>query len=386
MLYGVIELVGKLLHHVLGVLLLCWQRMLRFGLSVGVLSFLMAEVLGSALTRQFPPSILTTVVALIISCALGYAAALTALADELFLSAVDTIRLLEGEARAGFRAATVAAEREAGEARQGLLRWLGHPPARGTRAAAGAVALAARRGSPAQPATPEQAETLEAIAATDSFQSTAPRPRVNARPVRADQLPRIPWAYEQDAVPSSAHALAPTPAFMPAVPAVAAVDEPEPAPVSDMPPLPLRVPDAAPLAAPDAALVEPESLAAPDEPYPGSDDPAATLPAAHKPASSAPALAPSVYAAAETPAIPAIPAAPAPDASASGDRSIWARIGQALVGNTMPLAALGGTHAVAPSGPRVASTDASDGQDAAERSPGAGQTSPANPTDAPKPS
>src|SRR5207302_1079500 len=40
-------------------------------------------------------------------------------------------------------------------------------------------------------------ETLAEIAATEEFINTAPRPKVNARPVRADQLPRIEWTYEQ---------------------------------------------------------------------------------------------------------------------------------------------------------------------------------------------
>ncbi len=350
MLYGVIELVGKLLQHVLGVLLLCWQRMLRFGLSVGILSFLMAEVVGSALTRQFPPTILTTVVALIVSFALGYAAALTALADELFLSALDTVRMLEGDARAGLRAATVVAEREAGEARQGLLGWLGHPPAKSSPVgAAGTVAagiaLAARHARSTPSLSPEQAETLEAIAATDSFQSTAPRPRVNARPVRADQLPRIPWAYDQAADTASPSSGA----------APAAAEEPDAVPVPDMPPLPLRVPDAAPLAAPELAEAESDQPAASL-----ADDPAATWPATRKPAPSIPASpaydpAPAPVAAVsatETPTEPTPSESGVDPNNSSGDRSIWARIGQALVGNTMPLAALGGTHTLGPANPR----------------------------------
>lgn len=325
-LYGVFRVAGKLLQHVLGVLLLCWQRMLRFGISVGVLSFIMAEVLGSALTRQFPPSILTTVVALVVSFALGYAAALTALADEIFVSAVDTIRLLEGDVRAGFRAASVAAEREAGEARQGVLRWLGHPPAP-EKAAAVRMATASETALTTDTTTamsPEQAETLEAIAATESFQSTAPRPRVSARPVRADQFPRIQWAYEPEDTAAA-------PAAGGSAPAVSAPFPDTPLP--DMPPLPLRVPDAVPLAAPPDAVGD--TVAAVDLESDG-DDPAATLPAARKPAPTAPAFIP-----AKADATPLAP-------DSSSDRSIWARIGQALVGNTLPLAALGGTHTIAP--------------------------------------
>lgn len=351
MLYGVIELVGKLLKHTLGVLLLCWQRMLRFGLSVGVLSFVMVEVLGSALARQFPPSILTTVVALIVSFALGYAAALTALADELFLGAVDTVRILEGDAKAGLRAATAAAEREAGEAERGIMRWLGHsrsatptPPRTATSTPTSALV------APRHAVSPEAAETLEAIAATEVFQSTAPRPRVNARPVRADQLPRIPWAYEQDGETA-------TPA-QDETPSDAA--GPELGSVPDMPPLPLRDAIA-------AASDETASDAATRDTAGDDDDPAATLPAARKPATTAPVTAMDTDAAvtsasaavesveSQDASLPS--ASSAPDASGNGDRSIWARIGQALVGNTMPLAALGGTHAALPPGvPRPPAT------------------------------
>lgn len=360
-LYGVIELAGKLLKHTLGVLLLGWQRMLRFGLSVGVLSFVMVEVIGSALTRHFPPNILTTVVALIVSFALGYAAALTALADELCIGAAETIRLLEGDAKAGLRAAAVAAEREAGEARSGILRWLGHSPANAPESKPVRPAASATPPAPSvagQPEVSEADETLEAIAATEDFQNTAPRARVNARPVRADQLPRIPWAYEQDGE-AAVSASADTPPEP---------EGPELGSVPDMPPLPLR--DA--IAAADADVAPPSDGE--------DDDPAATLPSAPKPAAPAPAL-PTAAASdsitsdnstvAETHENQGLPAtdattasdAPdAPDASDSGDRGIWSRIGQALVGNTMPLAALGGIHvAPAPDSARTSGGVSEDG-------------------------
>jgi hypothetical protein len=345
-LYGVIELAGRLFQHTLGVLLLCWQRMLRFGLSVGVLSFLMAEVLGAALTRQFPPSILTTVVALIVAFALGYAAALTALADELLISAMDTVRLLEGDTRAGLRVAAVAAEREAGEARQGLLRWLGHPPAP---KAATALSVAGVADHIASSSAPVASETLEDVAATERFQSSSARNPVNARPVRADQLPRIPWAYEQDGDN--------------AAPEVGG------APPTEMPPLPLRVPDVAPLAAPS------DGLTTGNETVAAMDDPAATLPSARKPEAPPAALV------STTTAVAGGAGATAPSApDASGDRSIWARIGQALVGNTMPLAALGGTHAAAsPSNrPRGTGDEARAGAESREDAPSGGQRGQSN--------
>jgi hypothetical protein len=226
--FGVIELAGKLIRHAMGVLLLSWQRMLRFGLSVGVLAFLAAEAGAALMTRTFPPALVTHAVAMVFALVMAYAAALTVLLDELLLGLVDTVGLLEGDLRAGLRAAAVVAEREAGEAGGGIMRWLGHPRPEDQGAAPTSSEMDA-----------ESSETRQAIAQTDAFHDTAPRPRVNARPVRADQLPRIPWAYEPGDLPpagaSSARETAapPLPPLPVATPLAAERDAPATPPERD---------------------------------------------------------------------------------------------------------------------------------------------------------
>ena len=98
----IIAYTGKLLVHAVRALLVCWQRMLRLGLSVGVLSGIVALVFGTYVTHTFPPAPLTWVAALFFGLALGYAAAMTVLADEMLLSIFEAIRLLEGDVRARY--------------------------------------------------------------------------------------------------------------------------------------------------------------------------------------------------------------------------------------------------------------------------------------------
>jgi len=121
---------------------------------------------------------------LIFASMVAYSVMLTVLIEELFLGTIDTVRVLEGDIEGGARALAVASERKAGEAGSGIMRWLGHAP-NNRGAKVGAVTY-----------TPIS-ETQADIEATDEFTSTMPRPRVNARPVSADQLPRIGWALEQ---------------------------------------------------------------------------------------------------------------------------------------------------------------------------------------------
>jgi hypothetical protein len=170
------------------------------------------------------------------------------LLDELLVGALDTVKWLGGEAGAGVRAAAAIAGREAGELRSGVSRF----------ASARAVGAPKRRpaavASAAQPMArpPAMDETAEAIAATEEFQTTAPRPRVNARPVPAGQLPRITWAFEQlehiDLPAASMEALPPTTDAMQqpvvetppsAAPATLATPADAVPPATEMPPLPL---------------------------------------------------------------------------------------------------------------------------------------------------
>ena len=183
---GIIERSGKLLTHLVKAFLVCWRRMLRFGLSVGAIAFVSAEVIGILASRRFPPSGVLSAVALLAAFAFGYSAALTVLIDELFFGAIELIGMVEGDIRAGMRAATVAAERAAGEAgNTGLMRFLGHPKA-------------PKPSSPQPGHEPmsQHDDTLREIQATDEFITTAPRPAIDARPVRADRLPRITWALD----------------------------------------------------------------------------------------------------------------------------------------------------------------------------------------------
>lgn len=364
----IIAYTGKLLVHAVRALLVCWQRMLRLGLSVGVLSGIVALVFGTYVTHTFPPAPLTWVAALFFGLALGYAAAMTVLADEMLLSIFEAIRLLEGDVRAGMRAAAVAAEREAGEAGRGIMRFLGHSRSESAETAprSGKAPLSqplmtvssVARQEPGQ-GQDQANETLAAIAATESFITTAPRPAVNARPVRAADLPRIGWASDDAAMqraPEAVVAVAPAPAL------------------AEMPPLPVRTLRGQPRAA--VAATNDTSATLPADVYPGTVgrvamwDDAETQPAAEKdvrdgqaeapamPTASSPAVDDtSMGVAVEENASGGAPAnAETEETAASGDaatvtdrppaattrpiepdreeRGIWARIGQALIGNT----------------------------------------------------
>jgi hypothetical protein len=248
--FTVVYFAGRVLRHIGGVLLLCWRRMALSAVIVGGVGLLLAEIAGSSITRHVPAPIPAQIVAALFAVGLAYGAALTALLAEIIVGALDTIRLLEGEAGAGARVAAVIDERAEREL-SGFVGWID----------AGAIALVTRltgrrssprRGissqstanqgpfpAPSQPTKPSEPrktlhasprvaalrpplelqrpapdanthaqaangeldtlnlETLAEIAATEEFINTAPRPKVNARPVRADQLPRIEWAYEQ---------------------------------------------------------------------------------------------------------------------------------------------------------------------------------------------
>lgn len=217
--------------------------MLRLGVSVGVLGGAVAVVFGAVVTHSIPPTPLIWVAAMCFGFVVGYAAAMTVLADELLLGMVETIGVLEGDIKAGLRAATVAAEREAGEAGRGIMRFLGHsrtptsntPPAPGQPQQPQAHPSSPLPGLPPEAGPPlstverrrpklsQADETRAAIAATERFLNTAPRPRADARPVRADQLPRIEWASEEAEKRSARPA--PAPVAMP---------------LAELPPLPVR--------------------------------------------------------------------------------------------------------------------------------------------------
>src|SRR5215472_8806820 len=185
--------------------------MSRAALITFGVAFVLVEVVGSSLLGHFPAPALTHAVALIFALVAAYAVALTVFIDELFIGSIDLIRVLEGDTAAGARALALATERRVGEAGSGVMRWLGVQPrasvesvihwhpAEGSEAADAADA----QYEIASSAEDQWKQTQADIDATDTFLSTAPRPRVNARPVQATQLPRIEWAVEKQEPKSS---------------------------------------------------------------------------------------------------------------------------------------------------------------------------------------
>ena len=230
--YEVILRAGKLARHALGVLLLCWRRMIRAMLVAGGVATVAALVFGAIEAHHVFPGMFGVIAAAFFGAVVGYSAAATVLIDELLRGMLDIVHVIEGDAEAGVRSLAASAEHERGA----ILRFF-DPKPRAQAApiepapfVAGAVATAAF-----DPRDPER-ETRRDIADTDDFSSTAPRPRVNARPVRADQLPRIEWQYEAqqpDGAPVSTWDMPtiPTkePAAVPAQPADAPASDAEPA-------------------------------------------------------------------------------------------------------------------------------------------------------------
>src|SRR5437899_11258936 len=109
--FTVVHFAGHVLRHIGGILLLCWRRMVVSAVIVGGAGLLLAEIAGSSITLQIPAPIPAQIVAVLFAVGLGYGAALTALLAEIIVGALDMIRLLEGEAGAGARAAAVIDER-----------------------------------------------------------------------------------------------------------------------------------------------------------------------------------------------------------------------------------------------------------------------------------
>lgn len=247
--FTVVYFAGRMLRHIGGTLLLCWRRVLSSAFVAGGVSLLLAEIVGSSVTHQIPASIPAQIVAVLFAIGMGYSVALTTLLAEIIGGALEAIHLLEGEVGAGARAAAVIGERADREL-SGFVGWVDAgavailtrltrrkssthsdnsaqaaaqqrqlsastrsarltDPQKGLRAPALATRrppLEFQRTPPdgvkhAQVGRSESAtlnlETLTDIAATEEFMNTAPRPKVNARPVPADQLPRIEWAYEK---------------------------------------------------------------------------------------------------------------------------------------------------------------------------------------------
>ncbi|MGZ3668148.1 MAG: hypothetical protein ACXVDA_27100 [Ktedonobacterales bacterium] len=394
--FTVVYFAGHVLRHIGGILLLCWRRMVMSALIAGGIGLVLAEIIGSGIMHQIPAPVSTQIVATLFAAGLAYGAALTALLAEIIAGALDTIRLLEGEAGAGARAAAIIDERAEREL-SGFIGWIdagavalvtrlsgrrasprrevssqtttnqGHPPApsqatkpteprRGPPAPARTALrppLELQRPAPdggkhAQAAKGEidtlNLETLAEIAATEEFINTAPRPKVNARPVRAEQLPRIEWASEQverqqehEDVPATATLVAPLERQISSIKA----DDDETRPASS-PPLPPA--EIAPATAESSVLSSPptpprvtppvsgENLPAPSDPITRRQAERLTTPLPSDSSSAQWTLPPpvSVLSPAATTRDPS-PRATIPPAETGAERNgIWVRISRAL--------------------------------------------------------
>ncbi len=181
---SIVSFVGAFLKHIIGVLLLCWRRMLRAGLiafAIGVVLVLLVAVIA---TGQAYPGPLALVIALIFGAALAYGIALTVLIEEFLLGVVDLIRLLEGDSKAVTHITAAVTEREVGEVGRGLRRLIGLPLASAAPPAAPTLpalprspaAPPRRAPNPARPlsATLDAAASIASIAASAASRGAAP--------------------------------------------------------------------------------------------------------------------------------------------------------------------------------------------------------------------
>ncbi len=257
---------GSLLKHTLGVLLLAWRRILLASAAAAIAGVLIGETGAVVITGSIPPPLMAHIVVLIFASVLAYCTALTVFVEEILHGLLNTIRMVEGDAAAGARAAAVIAEREAGEAGSGIMRLFGKRQPPPPQADATARAFVAPSIDPMR--TIEAQQSAADFDATEAFITTSPRPRVDARPVRADQLPRIGWAASG--------------------PQSATIDESAPVDsATDGGDLGLALPDAQPFvpselplesqASDDSPLVEPSTFLVPAQPE-SSTPPEASVP------------------------------------------------------------------------------------------------------------
>jgi hypothetical protein len=308
----IITFIGAFLKHVVGILILCWRRMLRAGMIAFGIGVVLALLVAVVSTGQAFPGVLALVAALLFGAALAYGVAMTVFIEEFFLGVVDLLRLLEGDAEAVAHITSTMAEREVGDIGHGLRRLFGLPaPTRPTPLAPTLPALPALPRSPATPprASAPSAEPIErdaaiaggaglagaALTARAAEPATTPVPieppasAPNAepldvqahpigQPVRADQLPRIGWTLEHEAVrphhsplPDTLIELAGSAALTGAshlfgrhnATSSAEPVASEPLDVAVVPPPTLAAPPSAPLE--DERLAEPAALTLPEE-------------------------------------------------------------------------------------------------------------------------
>lgn len=238
---SIVSYIGAFFRHIIGVLLLCWRRMLRAGLIAFAFGVTLALLVAVIATGQAFPGALALAVALVFGAVLAYCVALTVLIEEFLLGVVDLIRLLEGDVKAVAHLAATVEEREVGAVTQGLRRLIGLPISTRATSAASAPTLPTLPTLPKYPAAPARpvapgrptsapsraieasaiaaatagaaALTARAMANRAPMPSTPPAaapaaPATDAvgalpplgTPVPAERLPRIGWTYEHEAI------------------------------------------------------------------------------------------------------------------------------------------------------------------------------------------
>jgi hypothetical protein len=343
------EALTRVSRQMIGVVLVSWQRVLRAGLLAAAVTLLVAEIAACLVIGSFPPPPIAQLVAGMLALAVGYCVAATALFALLLRGGVRFIRHLEGDITIGAEAASVFARREVGDLGAGARR--AFASLRGV-----ASAKASPRPSRARPATnsrpPIPARAIanpvavvavgldvarlalpRSLAADvrrdpDDAIIRTPPPAMQSLPVLAARLPRIGWTYDELSAPSPAATSRPTPA--PSVPlafqAAQAVS-----PASDTPLTPTTgtgAPTGAPLSPDDVSDdVSPED----------TDESEAPETAGRTP--DAPGLIPRGWRRSDASPRP-LPAITRPLPTPSGARSsaLWARVSQALVGQSRPVA------------------------------------------------
>ncbi len=220
---NIVGYVGSFLKHAVGVLMLCWQRMVRAGLIAFGIGFVLALLVAVIVTGQAFPGPLAVTVALLFGAGMGYAVAMTILVEEFLLGAIDLIHLLQGDVAKIAHISEAIAEREFGEVGQGLRRLVGLPVSGAPRKATPAARLVLPRTGGATAPAPRAtsggrlaeaaagvaavgAAALAARAAARASQAAPEKPDAESaqapigEPVPADRLPRIAWTYEHEAI------------------------------------------------------------------------------------------------------------------------------------------------------------------------------------------
>ncbi len=228
------EELTRIFRHVVGAVLLSWQRVLRVGLVTAAIVWLLTEIVACVMSSSFPPPAVTYLVAAALAVAVSYGVALTLLLGMLLRGGVRFVRQLEGEVEIGAHVASVFARREVSGLGATFRRIVesgaptvntamgggtSHRPtvkprtSRGpavsaTSAAVTAVGLDVARATVRQsPTTPEPTAALPYNAQPDTRRDPddaiirAPAPELPSLPVLASHLPRIEWTYDEKLPP-----------------------------------------------------------------------------------------------------------------------------------------------------------------------------------------